>query len=307
MGYRSALKKIRKVYRSAALWLSRWQQWRLYNSITKNAPVIARDIHGTRFVLYPSDRYHARSLLSPPTGGDFKVMSSLIHPGDVIFDVGAHIGKYSVFASRLCQPGGRVFSFEPVPESYWRLCETLSLNRCKDVVPIQKLLCDKVERVQMNLFEEPYSSWNTMGWPRMPTPDGEFQSPKTSIVVQSDTLDHFCRENDIHSILFLKVDVEGFEKLVFSGSTGLLGERRIDYICFELSQDPLRGSGITAREVFESLELHGYLAYRFDENNGTFHGPVHDSSEYWANYFASWKDLTILELPKKNGRGGKLS
>jgi len=160
----------------------------------------------------------------------------------------------------------------------------------------------------MNLFEEPYSSWNTMGRPRMPTPDGEFLSPKASILVQSDTLDHFCSENDIHRIHFLKVDVEGFEKSVFFGSGSLLRERRINYICFELSQDPLKGAGITAREVFESLELHGYFAYRFDEKSGTFHGPVHDSSEYWANYFASWQDLTILHaLPKKNGCSGNPS
>ena len=221
-------------------------------------------------------------------------MTLLIRSGNVVFDVGAHVGKYTVFATRLCNPGGKVFSFEPVPETYSRLCETLALNRCQDVIPVQKALCDRIETVRMNLFEEPYSSWNTMGLPRMPTPDGEFLSPGASILVQSDTLDHFCSENGIHRIDFLKVDVEGFEKSVFLGSGGLLRERRINYICFELSQDPLKGAGMTTREIFESLELHGYFAYRFDEKNGTFRGPVHDSSEYWANYFASWQDLTIL-------------
>lgn len=230
-------------------------------------------------------------------------MTLLIHPGDVVFDVGAHVGKYSVFASRLCHPGGKVFSFEPVPETYWRLCETLALNRCEEVVPVQKALLDKIETIRINLFEEPYSSWNTMGHPLMPTPEGKFVSPGAFALVQGDTLDHFCDQHAIDRIQFLKVDVEGFEKLVFYGSASLLRERRINYICFELSQDPLKGAGITTREVFEALESHGYLAYRFDEELGIFRGPVHDSSEYWANYFASWQDLSILHPVQKKNAG----
>jgi hypothetical protein len=76
----------------------------------------------------------------------------------------------------------------------------------------------------------------------------------------------------------------------------LLRERRVDYICFEISQEPLKGAGVSSRSSFEALEAHGYLAYRFDEANGCFHGPIQDTSEYWVNFYASWIDLSQIRF-----------
>jgi FkbM family methyltransferase len=246
-----------------------------------------------RFILYPWDRPYVRNLVwSANEEAQYKAMSLLIRPGDVVFDVGAHVGRYSVFVSSLVGPKGIVYAFEPVPDTYWMLRETLALNRCENVVAIEKAMCDKVEAVMMNLFESQYSAWNTMGQPLMTTPDGKRVAPSKSIAVPSDTIDHFCTTQGIDRINFLKVDVEGFDKLVFLGAEHFLKERRVDYICFEVSQDPLKGAGIRAKEMFDVLEKHGYFVYQFHEGNRTFQGPIHDSSEYWANYFASFRDLS---------------
>jgi len=72
----------------------------------------------------------------------------------------------------------------------------------------------------------------------------------------------------------------------------------VDYICFEISQEPLKGAGVSSRLIFEALETHGYLAYRFDEAEARFHGPIQDTSEYWANFYASWVDLSKVGLEK---------
>jgi len=47
-----------------------------------------------------------------------------LKPGDVFVDIGAHIGYYSVMASDIVGPSGRVFAFEPEPENF----KTLSAN-----------------------------------------------------------------------------------------------------------------------------------------------------------------------------------
>jgi hypothetical protein len=50
------------------------------------------------------------------------------------------------------------------------------------------------------------------------------------------------------------------------------------------------------------LEAHRYIAFGFNAKTGRFYGPVHDSTEYWANYFASYQDFSSLHLIESTGR-----
>jgi FkbM family methyltransferase len=49
-------------------------------------------------------------------------------PGSVVYDVGAHVGFYTLLAAKLVGPTGRVFAFEPVPRNVKYLRAHLSLN-----------------------------------------------------------------------------------------------------------------------------------------------------------------------------------
>ena len=267
----------------------------------RDGAIVAKDIYGTRFVLYPFDRPNLAALVRHPhDAAEFRAIRSLVSAGDVAFDVGANIGIYSVLLSRLCGSTGRVWAHEPVPDTYWRLRETLALNRCENVTPVQSAVCDKTGVVRMNLFGPQFAEWNTLGMPKMTSPEGKLVSPSQSLEVPSCTLDEFCDTERIEHINFLKVDVEGFELSVFRGAERLLQERRVDYICFEISQEPLKGAGVEGSKVFEALAARGYLAYRFESSTGTFGGPVRDTAESWTNFFASWKDLSRIKEAKDN-------
>lgn len=256
-------------------------------------PVVLEDAYGIRFVLYPWDRRPIDTLLSREFyRSEFKGIGKLLRPGDTVFDVGASIGLHSVFMSRLITPSGSLYAFEPVPDTYWMLRETLALNRCGNVVPLQLAVSDKVGAVTMNLFELQYCDYNTMGCPVMPGLDGQPVRPSTSTLVESQTLDNFCLQEGIDRVDFLKVDVEGFEKHVLTGSQGLLAHERIGLISFEISEDPLKGAGVVAQEVFQLLESYGYRSYRFNELSEAFEGPIRDSKEYYQVYFASKSDLS---------------
>ena len=50
-----------------------------------------------------------------------------LEPGDCVFDVGGNIGMFALFAHRHA-PGARVYTFEPAPPLYRRLCANLALN-----------------------------------------------------------------------------------------------------------------------------------------------------------------------------------
>jgi hypothetical protein len=112
--------------------------------------------------------------------------------------------------------------------------------------------------------------------------------------VESRTLDSFCDEQGVDRIDFLKIDVEGYERHVLAGAARLLDEGAISVLSFEISQIPLKASGVRPREIFELLERAGYAA--FELADGGFTGPVHDSSAYYANYYASRDDLTRIRI-----------
>ena len=46
-------------------------------------------------------------------------------------------------------------------------------------------------------------------------------------MVQSDTLDNWCRENEVHEIDIIWIDVQGAELLVFQGGGNILKNTRI--------------------------------------------------------------------------------
>jgi FkbM family methyltransferase len=258
-------------------------------------PMIFEDVLGIRFIRYPWDRRPVDRLLSRDFyKSELQAISRLVQAGNTVFDVGASIGLHSVFMSRLIAPAGRVYAFEPVPDTYWMLRETLALNRCESVIPFELAISDKVGTITMNVFDVQYCEYNTMGLPEMPSLQRGRVRPKTAVEVRCDTLDNFCDTKGIEKINLLKVDVEGFEKHVFVGGRKLLGEQRIKFISFEISQDPLKGAGIMPQEVFEVLESYGYQSYRFNLLTNAFEGPVRDSTEYYQVYFASWFNLSLL-------------
>lgn len=266
----------------------------------QDAPVILTNADGVRFILQPWERRHLAALLNGKLlDSELSLLRKLACLGDVAFDVGANVGSCAALLSKRVGPLGRVYAFEPVPETHWQLRETLALNRCQNVVTIESAICDRVGETEMHLFDVAHSAWNTLGNPVMTEGDGAKLRPSRAIRVTTDTLDHFCAVQGLEQVDVLKVDVEGFEKAVFEGASSLLAAQRVAVLIFEISQDPLRGAGTTAREVFATLERFGYLAYQYDRSRASFSGPIGDTQTYYDNYVAT-SDIKNLQRADKN-------
>lgn len=52
--------------------------------------------------------------------------------GVVAYDIGAHVGYYTLFFSKYCSGDGFVYSFEPNPKNLFYLREHIKLNSIKD-------------------------------------------------------------------------------------------------------------------------------------------------------------------------------
>jgi FkbM family methyltransferase len=61
-----------------------------------------------------------------------KLFAAALRPGDVVYDLGANVGFYSLLASVLVGSEGRVYSFEPVPANLSFLRRHLELNKVQN-------------------------------------------------------------------------------------------------------------------------------------------------------------------------------
>jgi FkbM family methyltransferase len=86
--------------------------------------------------------------------GTTRLFQVLLKPGMTVVDVGAHIGYYTVLASRLVREEGRVYAFEPDPDTFAVLIENIKTKAIPNVLPIQKAVADRIGDAILYLGKE---------------------------------------------------------------------------------------------------------------------------------------------------------
>src|SRR5438128_6885595 len=94
---------------------------------------LERVVNGTDRILVLPEFRHVTETYEPAV---WKHLMSEIRPGDVVADVGAYIGLYTVALAQRLSPAGRVVSFEPDPESFGALKAHVELNGLSDRVEL---------------------------------------------------------------------------------------------------------------------------------------------------------------------------
>jgi FkbM family methyltransferase len=129
-----------------------------------------------------------------------------VRPGDVVYDIGAHVGFYTLLASRLVGPRGRVYAFEPNAENLVLLHRHLSLNSVSNVTVLGLAVSESAGQA---CFEALGSSGRL--------------SKTGHIVVLTESLDGLLSRSAIVPPSCIKIDVEGAEALVLRGAVKLIG------------------------------------------------------------------------------------
>lgn len=149
-----------------------------------------------------------------------------LRPGDVAFDIGAHVGS-RVRAWR--QLGVRVIAVEPQPDCLRVL--RLLFGRDPDVIIVPMAVGASAGRVRMDISTAaPTVSSMSRDWIESVTPDPSFARVRWDRAIEVDvtTLDELIARHGEPA--FCKIDVEGFEVEVLEGLTRPLRALSFEYL-----------------------------------------------------------------------------
>jgi len=146
-----------------------------------------------------------------------QLLEEHVAPGSVVYDVGAHLGFFSLVAAKL---GARVYAFEAAPDNVRRIRRNVALNDLP-ITTIDKAVWHDARGVELHRGGTD-SEW----------------SVGAGSGVASVSLDDFAAVHEPPS--FIKIDVEGAEEEVLAGARGLLETARPVIVCEVHSGDQAR-------------------------------------------------------------------
>jgi FkbM family methyltransferase len=205
---------------------------------------------GRRFVVEfdPVWRWIEKDVREP---GVLKFAEDMIGRGSTVFDVGAHVGEWTLLFSELVGPSGRVVAFEPDPVARASLKKNLEMNRISNVMVDEESVSDKTGKAVLRA--ERFGS----GLSSIVRPHGRGTGYK-ELEVESTTLDEYCEKHGV-SPDWIKIDAEGSEPLIVRGMQGLIANRHpqviLEFHSDALTDEEKREAWSTVTERASNIEF----------------------------------------------------
>lgn len=184
----------------------------------------------------------------------------------VIIDCGANIGASILFFKWL-YPNSIIYAFEPSPSIFEMLQKNISANKLENVFCYNVALADKTATVQF--FEPDGIAGSLTGSLSHGRNDGN------PVEVQAMPLSAFIRENNITSIDYLKMDIEGAETAVINEMAAaqtldLIKQAGIEY------HHQIAGQNASLGHFLKTVELAGFHYSLFAEGQPSKTGEMQD-------------------------------
>ncbi len=207
-------------------------EWYLWKKTLRAMVIIARSLSPTiqvregseRFVFRPKSRmeiFRYTTFFSKEEG-TLKWLRDNVRDDAVLFDIGANVGLYSLYAARI-SPTAKVFAFEPHKLNFATLLENIFLNGLADrITPLALALGDATGLFRLNYNSmESGASLTQLGHTNL-SGDRTFK-PKLAELVGSMSLDALIASGEVPRPSMIKIDVDGNELPILKGMSNLLG------------------------------------------------------------------------------------
>ncbi|WP_158294381.1 FkbM family methyltransferase [Halorubrum sp. SD690R] len=208
--------------------------------LKRKLPTLSTLVYGTRH----GSKKHIDLMEELYTFEDFVE----VEKGDLVVDVGAYVGGFTLFASKRAR---NVIAVEPNEAISSVLSENVSSS--ENVVAVPKAAWGREETVRIN--QSSFLNENSILDPDSGDIGDYFE-------VQADTIPNIVRSLDFSKIDYLKIEAEGVEPEILNGA--LDGNMDIEKIAVDASAE--RDGQSTVTEIKEILEENGYQGRTKDNN-----------------------------------------
>jgi FkbM family methyltransferase len=159
--------------------------------------------------------------------------------GDVVIDIGAAFGFYTIIGAKRVGTNGKVVAIEALRDSFKMLNRNIKLNRLTNVISLNYAVYSKETKVKL------YHNYSIMR---------ERAGGYTNKYVEAsaNTLDYLLQLKEITDVNWIKIDVEGAEFEVLKGATNVLSKSKDIALLIEIHGPD------NYRPILEFLRLYNF-------------------------------------------------
>ena len=162
---------------------------------------------------------------------------------DIVVDIGAHIGYFSIYSS-INAKNGKIFAFEPYSKSFEVLKKNLEINQITNVIP-QNLGVTKESGTSTLYFKKNFAIGNSIY---------KNTDLNSKIEIKTISLYDIIKNNNLQKINFLKLDCEGAEYQILLN----LDHQTLEKIDKIVSEMHPRIENFKIEEVKRFLTINGF-------------------------------------------------
>lgn len=218
-----------------------------------------------------------------------EIIEASIKEGDIFVDIGACIGWFSIIASRKVGPGGKVYAFEPNPNSFRLLKKNIAANNCYNIIA-ENLAVSNTEKETTLYVVGNLWLGSSLFDPR--------ENPDLFITPHfADDEDKTVREYKVNEVSlgfyfeklegkidFIKIDAEGMDGLVFDGMKEIIKNNPQIKILMEFVPTISPKFGFKVNEFVEMVKKMGFNVFVTDDKNIK---PLISIPTFACNFFLS--------------------
>jgi len=236
--------------------------------VKENLPLVGRMDYEPQPILLnieSSLEYHIRLHSCAKEPDTVKWIEEYVGEGDLLFDIGANIGAYSLIAAKATHGKATVYAFEPAFPNFAQLCHNIFLNGCgKNIVPLPIALSDQTTLDNLN-----YNNLTTGGALHALGKAVDFKDNPFDPVFQhqiiSYRLDDFLSQFNIAPPNHLKIDVDGTEVAILKGAAETLANPAVKSVLIEIDESRPSSTEINQLLADKGFELQAKQKYVYGD------------------------------------------
>lgn len=183
-----------------------------------------------------------------------EIAKKLLKQGDVVIDIGANIGYYSLLFAVTVGPAGRVFAFEPDPYNFGLLKKNAEINNFSNIMMFDKAVSDTSRQGKL------YKSEYNLGDHRIFALDDDYKPIDIKVI----RLDDVPELRDV-KISLIKIDIQGSEGTAVKGMKQLITRQDGLVLMCEFIPSLIKGSGMEPEHFLTMLTELGFQLHDIDE------------------------------------------